>query len=557
MAGRRCFIRLLSSLPFVCSSQTSEGTHHPTPLYFLTLLLDQCSSFNHLSQVHSFMFGRGLDQDNLLLSKFINVCSALGFKDYAFIVFDRKQKPDLYLFNTMIRSLCRLDSAKDAIDIFNRIQVMGFRPDTFSFPFVLKAAARLCAVQVGRGIHGQVTRFGLASDIHISTGLVHMYSTCRNIDDARSLFDEIPHRDVVLWNAMVAGYAKLGYVDSARDLFESIQERNVISWTSLIAGYAQVNRSVEALAMFRRMQLEDHIEPDEVTLLSALSACAQLGATELGEWIHSLVGKLRLRKTIPLMNALIDMYAKSGSIWKALEVFESMKSKSVVTWTTIIAGFALHGLGKQALELLSRMEWEDIVPNGITFVAILSACSHIGDVELGRRYFSYMKSCYHIEPQIEHYGCLVDILGRAGCLSEAWNLVRDMPFVPNAAIWGSLLAAARNHGDIGLGEEALRHLIEVEPQNSGNYSILSNIYAAHGKWGNVGKLRKVMKDSGIVKVPGGSSIELDGKVHEFTSRDGVHPSFEKIHEILIVVNEHIKTTGLLSKLSIDLWEAEE
>ncbi|PKA61826.1 Pentatricopeptide repeat-containing protein [Apostasia shenzhenica] len=545
MAGRSRLIRFFFSFPYVTSSLIWERTPRSTPLRFLTLLLAQCSTFKHISQAHSFMLSRGLDQDNLLLSKFIHVCSALGFKDYARMLFEGKRSPDVYLYNTMIRSLAQSDSARDAILLFNRIQAMGFRPDTYSFPFVLKAVARLSVFEVGTGIHGLVFRLGLISDIPISTALVHMYSSCRLINDARHLFDEMHHRDVVLWNAMIAGYVKFGDVDNARALFDEMPERNVISWTSVIAGYTQMNRADEAIAVFRRMQLEDSIEPDEIALLSALSACAQLGAQDLGKWIHGFIDKRRLRRTIPLMNALIDMYAKSGNIWKAFEVFESMKNRSIITWTTMISGFALHGLGDEASDLFGRMEREKIQPNDITFVAILSACSHIGDVELGRRFFNCMKSNYHVEPQIEHYGCMIDILGRAGCLKEARDLVKDMPFNPNAAIWGSLLSAARIQADIELGEEALEHLMEIEPQNSGNYSILSNIYAANNKWVDAGKLRKVMKDRGVEKAPGGSSIELNGRVHEFTSRDGGHPSFEKIYEVLNEANEHMKVIGYL------------
>lgn len=447
----------------------------------------------------------------------------------------------------MIRTLSQTDSARDAIGLFNKIQVAGFRPNTYSFPFVLKAAAHLCNLEVGSEVHGQVVGLGFECDIHVSTGLVHMYSACRCIADARKLFDEMPQRDVVLWNAIVAGYAKVGDVDAAHDLFDVMPERNVISWTSVIAGYAQTNRANEAIVLFRRMQVEDNIEPDEVVLLSALSACAQLGAMNMGEWIHRFIDKHGLHRTIPLNNALIDMYAKAGNICKAFEVFESMTSRSVVTWTTMMAGFALHGLGREALRLFDRMESTGMKPNGVTFIAILSACSHIGDVDLGRRYFSCMKSCYNAEPQIEHYGCMIDILGRAGCVREARDQVREMPFMPNAAIWGSLLSASRICGDVEVGEEALRHLIEVEPENSGNYSILSNIYAAHGKWHDVGKLRKVMKDWGVAKVPGGSSIELNGKVHEFTSMDGLHPSFQNIYKVLDEINMHLKINGYVPK----------
>ncbi|XP_073104516.1 pentatricopeptide repeat-containing protein At5g56310 [Elaeis guineensis] len=548
--------RFFSSLPFPAPSPIKDNTHL-TPLPRLLHLLNHSSTFEHIAQIHGFMLSRGLDADNLLLGNFIHACSLLGFKDYAFSVFERKDQPDIYLYNTTIRSLSKTDSALDAISLFSRIQSVGLRPDTYSFPFVLKVVARLTMLELGEEIHGQIVRVGLRCDIHISTGLINMYSACGDIQHARLLFDEICHRDVVSWNAMVAGYVKVGDMDNAHALFGWMPERNVISWTTMIAGYAQMNRPDEAVAIFRRMQLEDDVEPDEVALLGVLSACAQLGALDLGEWIHGYVDKHRLYKTVPLMNALIDMYAKSGNIDKAMEVFENMKHKSIVTWTTMIAGFALHGLGNEALDMFDRMERENVKPNDVTFLAILSACSHAGQTHLGRWYFRRMRSLYNIKPRIEHYGCMVDLLGRAGFLGEACDLIRDMPFEANGAIWGALLAAARIHDDVELGLQALRHLIEVEPQNGGNYILLSNIYAAHEKWDDVGKLRKVMKDRGVNKVPGGSSIEVDGMVHEFTSRDGSHPCFERIYRVLYEINGHLKMIGYVPRLHGGLLDFEE
>lgn len=447
----------------------------------------------------------------------------------------------------MIKALSQTDAAKDAVNLYNRIQVMGFRPDTYSFPFVLKAITSLSALEVGREIHGQVTRIGLGSDVHVLTGLIQMYSGCRAIADARQLFDGMCHRDVVSWNAMVAGYAKIGAVDNARALFEVMPERNVISWTAMIAGYAQMNRPNEAISIFRRMQLAD-VEPDEIAMLAVLSACAHLGALELGEWIHNYIDKCGLYKIVPLNNALIDMYAKGGNIEKALKVFESMKHRSVITWTTMIAGLALHGLGTEALEMFSRMERAKVKPNDVTFIAILSACSHVGLVDLGCRYFDIMSSRYGITPKVEHYGCMVDLLGRAGHLQEAQDLVRKMPFKANGAIWGALLASSRIHGNMELGELALRHLIEVEPHNSGNYTLLSNIYAALGKWDNVGQMRKLMRDRGVKKIPGGSSIEIDGTVHEFIVGDKSHLKYKRIYEILFEINEQLKIAGYVPKV---------
>ncbi|PIA42966.1 hypothetical protein AQUCO_02000430v1 [Aquilegia coerulea] len=519
-------------------------------------LLNQCSNFKHIKFTHGFMVLRGLDHNNLLLSKFIDTCSVLGFTDYGYSVFTHKTHPDIYLCNTMIKALSRTSSPKEAIVLYNRIQVMGHRPDTYSFPFVLKAVVHLSAVELGREIHGQSIRFGLEADVHVMTGLIQMYSSCGVILDARHLFEGMPTRDVVTWNAMIAGYAKVGDMESARGLFEKMPDRNVISWTTMVAGYAQTNQPNDAIRVFQRMQLED-IEPDEIVMLAALSACAHLGALELGKWIHEYIDKRGIYKIVPLTNALIDMYVKSGSIEKGLEVFEKMKRRSVVTWTTIIAGLALHGFGHEALEMFSRMERERVRPNAVTYVAILSACSHVGLVEMGRWHFNSMSSQYQITPKIEHYGCMIDLLGRAGKLGEANELIRQMPYEPNGAIWGSLLAASRVHGDVELGECALKHLIEVEPHNSGNYTLLSNIYAASGRWHEVGVVRKGMRDKGVKKNPGGSSIEVNHVVHEFIAGDISHPQFENIQGILYVINGQLKMAGYVPKECRSLLEHEE
>ncbi|KAK1316041.1 Pentatricopeptide repeat-containing protein [Acorus calamus] len=493
------------------------------------------------------MVSRGLDGDNLFVSGFIEASSQLGYTDYAYSVFQHKQRHNIYLYNAMIKALSRSSSPKDAVFLFDRIQRAGLRPDTYSFPFALKAVSHLGSLESGRSIHGQAVRVGLGSDVHVATCLVHMYTACRSVSDARRMFDETRDRDVCLWNTMVAGYAKLGDVDNARELFERMPERNVVSWTAVIAGYAQMNRPDEAICVFRMMQLE-RVEPDEIALLAALSACAALGALELGEWIHNYIEKRGMCKIVPLMNALMDMYVKSGNIGKALEVFEKMGHRSIVTWTTMIAGLALHGLGVEALEMFTQMERENVKPNSITFIAILSACSHVGLVEMGRFYFNCMTSKYHIRPTIEHYGCMVDLLGRAGCLQEARDLIIEMPFRANAAIWGALLAASRIHKSVELGEWALKHLTEVEPHNAGNYSLLSNTYAALGKWEDAGKVRKAMRDHGVRKPPGGSSIEVNGAVHEFIARDMSHSQSERIYDVVFGMDEQLKMIGCVPNL---------
>ncbi|KAF5735677.1 pentatricopeptide repeat-containing protein [Tripterygium wilfordii] len=534
------------------SFTSSTSTAAPDLIYSLS----RCSNLKHINQIHGFMIHQGLHRDNLLLSRFVDVCMALGFLGYAFSVFGSNPDPNIYLYNTMIKALSQADSAKDPIGLFNRIQVVGLRPDSYSFPFVLKAVIRLSTVETGKQIHCQSLVIGLDSNVNVVTALIQMYSFYGCVPDARKLFDGVSSRDVVFWNAMVAGYAKVGDMESARELFERMPERNVISWTTVIAGYTQINRPDEAITVFQRMQL-DGVEPDEIAMSAALSACADLGALEMGEWIHNYIDKRGLNKVVPLKNALIDMYAKSGKIGKAIKVFESMKSRSVISWTTIIAGLALHGLARKSLEIFSRMEMAKVKPNVVTFIAVLSACSHVGLVEMGLWFFSSMKPKYGIEPKIEHYGCMVDLLGRAGYLQEAQELVKRMPFEANAAIWGSLLAASNVHGDADLGATALRHLIKLEPNHSGNYTLLSNIYAAVGRWNDSRMVRKMMRDTGVQKMPGGCFIEVNNIVHEFVAGDTLHPEFDRIHEVLCMVTEQLECCLLFEKRGIRLDEIDE
>ncbi|XP_061368418.1 pentatricopeptide repeat-containing protein At5g56310 [Gastrolobium bilobum] len=531
-----------SSFFFFFSSSSLPPLEHARA--HIQQLLCHCSNLNHIQQTQCFMFTRGLDQDDILLSRFIYTSSSLGFSSYAYSVFIYNHRPSIFLYNTTIWALSSANSTR-AISLFNTIRMLGLRPDSYSFPFVLKAVVSSSNVVVGKQIHSQAIVAGLESHHSVATSLVQMYSSCGNVSFARNLFDGVALKHVPLWNAMIAGYAKVGDMANARNLFDFMPERekDVVSWTALISGYTQSHNPNEAIMLFRRMQLQN-VQPDEIAILAVLSACADLGAFQLGEWIHNYIEKHRLRKIVPLYNSLIDMYAKSGNISKALHVFENMKHKTVITWSTMIAGFALHGLGKEALHVFSCMEKARVKPNEVTFIAILSACSHVGLVEVGRDYFASMRSKYGIEPKIEHYGCMIDLLGRGGYLQEAKELVRMMPFEANAAIWGSLLAASTRCGDAELAAEALRHLIVLEPHHCGNYSLLSNTFAALGRWSEARMVRKVMRDKGVEKVPGVSFIEMNNRVYEFIAGDKSNVYFVGICDVLHSINRQLKVVNL-------------
>ncbi|KAL5070752.1 hypothetical protein RYX36_021639 [Vicia faba] len=501
----------------------------------LQQLLSHSTNLTHLQQTHSFMLKTSLDQNDINLSRFIHKSASLGFPNYSYSIFtsNHNRPLNVFVYNNIISALSSTNPTR-SLSLFNLVRNLGLSLDSYSLPYVLKAVVSLKDVVLGRQVHcvGLVT--GLDSGLSTVCSVIQMYSCCGNdVSSARKLFDDFGGNGSV-WNATIVAYAKLGDVCNARKLFDQMPQRDkdVVSWTALISGYTQNHNPDEAIKFFQRMQLEN-VKPDEIAILAVLSACADLGALHLGEWIHNYIENHKLSKIVPLYNSLIDMYAKSGNISKALQLFENMKHKTVITWTTMISGLALHGLGKEALHVFSCMEKEGRVkPNEVTFIAILSACSHVGLVELGRDYFMSMRSRYGIEPKIEHYGCMIDLLGRAGHLQEAKKLVLQMPFEANAAIWGSLLAASTRCGDADLAEEALRHLMVLEPHHCGNYSLLSNTYASLGRWSESLMVRKDMRNAGVEKVPGVSFIELNNIVYEFIAGDKSSIYFVDIFDVL-------------------------
>lgn len=495
------------------------------------------------------MLKTSLFQNDIHLSRFIHKSASLNFPNYSFSIFtslNHNRPFPIFVYNNIIYAFSSSNPTR-AVSLFNVVRRLGLSLDSYSLPYVLKAVGSLNDIVLGKQVHciGVVT--GLDCYVSVVASIVQMYCCCGNdVWSARKVFDDglvlFGGDGGAVWNAMIVGYAKVGDVFNAQKLFDKMpqMDKNVFSWTALISGYTQAHNPNEAIKLFRRMQLEN-VKPDEIAILAVLSACADLGALHLGEWIHNYIEKHKLNKIVPLYNSLIDMYAKSGNISKALKLFENMNHKTIITWTTMIAGLALHGLGKEALHVFSRMEKEGRVkPNEVTFIAVLCACSHVRLVEQGLNYFTSMRSRYGIEPKVEHYGCMIDLLGRAGLVQEAKELVSQMPFEANAAIWGSLLASSTRCGDAELAAEALRHLTVLEPNHSGNYSLLSNTYASLGRWNESRMVRKVMRDAGVEKMPGLSYIEVNNIVYEFIAGDKSTIYSVGISDTLHSLDGHVK-----------------
>ncbi|XP_030532483.1 pentatricopeptide repeat-containing protein At3g62890 [Rhodamnia argentea] len=466
-----------------------------------------------------------------------------------------------FVWNNIIRAHVQSTvSLQPPLSVFARMRSHGVYPDFDTFPFLLQSFNSVPHLQSGRQIHAQAFVFGLDRETFVQTCLINMYSSCGDSALARQVFDDIAEPDLPSWNSIINACLKVGRSDTARALFDVMPERNVISWSCLINGYVRCGEFKEALALFREMQLVEGalVRPNEFTMSGVLSACGQLGALEHGEWVHAYIDKCGIEIDVVLGTCLIDMYAKCGSIERARLVFGNLgPNKDVMAWSAMISGLAMHGHAGECLSLFLDMRQQGLKPNSVTFLGILCACVHGGLVSRGKEFFREMSEEHGITPIIQHYGCLVDLFGRAGLLKEAWTVVKSMPMEPDVLIWGALLSGSRTHGDIETCEIALRKLIQLDPGNSGAYVLLSNVYAKLGRWNEVRQVRNLMEAKGIYKVPGCSLVELDGVLHEFFVGDDSHPETKEIYMMLDEIMTTLKKAGYVGNTKEVLLDLDE
>ncbi|GAB4858707.1 hypothetical protein Ancab_010180 [Ancistrocladus abbreviatus] len=409
-------------------------------------------------------------------------------------------------------------SSSPSIVLYKQMLYDGIRPDSLTFPFLIKEASSRFDAHMGQAVYAHVLRFGFDGDIYIQNSMIGFCSECRLLGNARKMFDEMSRRDIVSWNSMVVGCLRNGELDLASDLFRKMEERNIYTWNSMITGFVQAGQAKEGLKVFQEMQMmsDQDIRPDKITISSILSACASLGAIDHGNWVHEYLKRNGLESDMVIGTALIDMYGKCGHVERAVEVFRQMPEKDVLAWSAMISVFALHGRAKEAFHLLREMNMQGLKPNHVTFVGLLSACAHAGLVEEGRWCFDVMKRVYLVEPQVCHYACMVDILSRAALFEEAEGLIGKMPMEPDVFVWGSLLGGCQLHGNVEVGEKVAVRLINLHPLNHAFYIILCDLYAKAGRYDAAKRIRNFMQEKGIQKdIPGCSMIEVNGIVHEF------------------------------------------
>ncbi|KAK4802495.1 hypothetical protein SAY86_000698 [Trapa natans] len=571
-------------------------------VYTFPCVLRTCGGIPDLArgkEIHAHLIRFGFESEVDVLNALITMYMKCGDFLRARLVFDGMPRRDRISWNAMISGYFENGECLEGLRLFLTMLEHSFDPDLMTMTSVISACELLGDEQLGREIHGYVIRTEFGTEVSVFNSLIQMYSSTGLWEYAEKIFSKMEYRDVVSWTAMISSYdnnflpekaletykkmeevgelpdevtiasvlsacsslgcldlglklhdladktglvsyvivanmlidmySKCKCIDRALDVFYSIRKKNIISWTSIILGLRINNRSFEALILFRHMMLT--LKPNSVTLISALSACSRIGALMCGKEIHAYALRNSWASDGFLPNALLDMYMRCGQMRLAQSQFKSHK-KDVASWNTLLTGYAERGRGKRTLDLFHRMVISGVSPDEITFISLLCACSRSRMVDVGLDYFELMQHEYSIVPNLKHYACVVDLLGRSGRLEEAYEFIQRMPLMPDAAIWGALLNSCRIYREVKLGEIAAQHIFKIDTRSVGYYILLCNLYADSGKWDEVARVRKIMWGKGLAVDPGCSWIEVKGKVHAFLSGDDFHPQVEKINGVL-------------------------
>ncbi|KAK5839320.1 hypothetical protein PVK06_008097 [Gossypium arboreum] len=483
----------------------------------------KCSQSVH-SQILKSPFGNNIFIQTAVVDMYVK-CDKV---DYAYKLFERMSERDLAAWNAMLLGFAQLGFLTEVFSLLDGMRFAGIhpdsvtvvglriRPDASSIVSLISSCVQPEALFQGTLIHSHGIKLGCDLNLSVTNTLISMYSKCGDVNSARLLFDCMSDRTHVSWTVMISGYAEKGNINEAMSLFFSMEK---------------VGET-----------------PDLVTILSLLSGCSKTGSLELGKLIDSYAKSKEFKDNIMVCNALIDMYSKCGSILEAKEVFHAMREKTIVSWTTMISGCAMNGQFEEALDLFHQMRSLGLKPNHITFLAVLQACTHAGFLDKGWEFFNMMTMVYDINPGLDHYSCMADLLGRKGKLKEALEFVLNMPIEPDAAILCALLSACKVHQNIEIGKYVASRLFEMEPQEAAPYVEMANIYASTGKWDRVAMIRLLMKHNKVSKSPGESLIQINGKTHRFTVEDRSNSEGVLIFTLLDDLALQLKDDGYLLHL---------
>ncbi|KAJ7518408.1 hypothetical protein O6H91_21G067500 [Diphasiastrum complanatum] len=471
--------------------------------------------------MHKLLSEKGLESDLVIGTALVNLYGKYGALEDAKHIFEKLTPKDVILWNAMITAYVEGGHRTEAFQLFRLMQQQRMEPDKVTYLNILDACQTSADLSQGQKLHGQIAKRGCGADIVVKTALVGMYSRCGSLEDARKLFKELPERDTIACTAMIGVYVQHGHAKEALQLYGEMKREGVYL--------------------------------DKVATMSILDACASLSALEDGKRVHEYIVKREWTSVAVVKTALINMYSKCGSLKDARLVFDNMSERTTVSWSAIIGASSQHGQGEEVLYLFGQMQQEGFKFDEVTLLSVLSACSHSGLMDEGHQYFA---SVDHPSLTVDHYCCMIDLLGRAGRLDEADKLIRGISFQSDALLWMTLLGASRIHGDMERGKCAAERLLELDPQNASAHVVLSNIYAAAGKWKDVAKVRSLMEGKGIKKEPGHSLIEVNSTVHEFVVGDKSHPQTFEIYQELERLIWQIKSVGYVPDLNLVLHDVE-
>ncbi|PNX83716.1 pentatricopeptide repeat-containing protein [Trifolium pratense] len=484
-------------------------------------------------QIHAHTITNGLTRFSYISSRILAffALSPQGDFRYAETLFTHMPNPNLFDYNSIITSYTTNSQFHKSLSIFTKMLNTNIRPNSNTFTALVKACDSLSSLEQ---VFTQSMKLGNSSDVYFVSSVINAFSKHGAIHFARNVFDESSNRNVVCWTSLVSGYCSCGLVNEARELFDEMPQRNDASYSAMVSGYVKNGFYDEGIQLFCELKMNmgcAGVKPSGSLLVSVLNACTTVGAFEEGKWIHSYIEENGLEYELELGTALIDFYAKCGLVKDAKQVFDKMFVKDVATWSAMILGLAINGNNLMALQLFEKMEKVGPKPNEVTFIGVLTACNHKNLLDEALRLFGIMTEKYGITPSVEHYGCVVDVLARSGQVEKALTFINSMPMEPDGAIWGSLLNGCLMHGYFELGQKVGKFLIEFEPQHSGRYILLANMYANMCKWEGVSEVRKLMKDRRVLFVSAWSFVEIDQTIHKFFADDKCLYSGE-IYEVL-------------------------
>ncbi|XP_025793975.1 pentatricopeptide repeat-containing protein At2g22070 [Panicum hallii] len=562
--------------------------------FTLTNVLSSCAATEASGigrKVHSFVVKLGLSSCVPVANSVLNMYGKFGDAETATAVFERMPVRSVSSWNAMVSLYARQGRMDFAVSMFHNMEersivswnavIAGYNqnglddmalkffsrmlsdsfmePDAFTVTSVLSACANLRMLKMGKQMHSYILRKRMPYSGQIINALISTYAKSGSVETARRIMDQavISDLNVISFTALLEGYVKLGDMKQAREIFDVMNNRDVVAWTAMIVGYQQNGQNDEAVKLFRSM-IKSGPEPNSYTLAAILSACASLACLDYGKQIHGKAIRSLQEQSVSVSNAIITMYARSGSVPLARRVFDRICwRKETVTWTSMIVALAQHGFGEEAVGLFEEMLCVGVKPDRITYIGVFSACTHAGFVDKGKRYYDQMQNEHGIVPEMSHYACMVDLLARAGLLTEAQEFIQRMPVMPDAIVWGSLLSACRVRKNADLAELAAEKLLLIDPDNSGAYSALANVYSACGRWNDAARIWKLRKDKAVKKETGFSWTHVHNKVHVFGADDVLHPQRDAIYKKAAEMWEEIKKAGFVPDLNSVLHDVDD